>query len=68
MAMVIFIAGFMIGRYFRLSKGKLHITTDQPHQGPVYDYIQPSTARRQENLELTANVAYQASKSITVKH
>ena len=67
LAVVIFIAGFMIGRYFHLSKGKLHITTDQPHQGPVYDYIQPSTAKPQENLELKVNVAYHPSKSITIQ-
>ena len=68
-SIIIFITGFVIGRYFRLSKGKLHITTtDQPHQGPVYDYVQPSTAKPQENLELTANVAYHPSKSITIEH
>ena len=67
MSVVMLIAGFMIGRYFRLSKGKLHITTDQPHQGPVYDYIQPSTAKSQENLELKVNVAYHPSKSITIE-
>ena len=67
-SIAIFIAGFMIGQYFRLSKGKLHITIDQPHQGPVYDYIQPSTANPQENLELKVNVAYHPTKSITVEH
>ena len=67
-SIIIFITGFVIGRYFRFSKGKLHITTtDPPHQGPVYDYIQPSTAKPQENLELTVNVAYHPSKSITVE-
>jgi hypothetical protein len=59
----------MIGRYIRFSKGRLHITTtEQPQQGPVYDYIQPSTVKPQENLELTVNVAYHPSKSITVEH
>ena len=68
MAIIIFIAGFMSGRYFRLSKGTLHITTaDQPHQGPVYDYVQPSMMKCQENLELTINVAYHPSKSITTE-
>ena len=68
-SIIIFIAGFMIGRYVRFSKGKLHITTtNQPHQGPAYDYVQPSTANPQENLELKVNVAYHPSKSITVGH
>jgi hypothetical protein len=41
-----------------ISKGKLHITTaDQPQQGPVYDYIQPSTAKLKKNFELKVNVA-----------
>ena len=67
-AVVIFIAGLMCGRYFQLSKGKQHNTTaDQPHQGPVYDYVQPSTMKRQENLELKVNVAYHPSKSITTE-
>ena len=68
MAVIIFIAGLMCGRYFRLSKGKLHITTaDQPHQGPAYDYVQPSRMKCQENLELKVNVAYHSSKSITTE-
>lgn len=68
MAIVIFIAGFMSGRYCQSSKGALCITaTEQPHQGPVYDYVQPSTMEHQENLEIKVNVAYQTSKSITVE-
>ena len=62
---IIFIAGFVIGRYFRF-KRKFHITTTD--QDPVYDYILPSTAKPQENLELTVNVAYETSKSITIEH
>jgi hypothetical protein len=65
-AIIVFIIGFAIGRYVRFSKGRLHITTaDQPRQGSVYDYIQPTTA---ENLELEINVAYHPTKSITVEH
>jgi hypothetical protein len=68
---IVFIIGFVIGRYVRFSKGRLHCirTTDQPQQGPVYDYIQPTPAKLQENLELEVNVAYHyPSKSITVEH
>jgi hypothetical protein len=64
MATVIFIAGFLIGRYFHFSQCCKRITTDPPHQGPVYDDIQPST---EKNLELRVNVAYSShhpSKSI----
>ena len=66
---IIFIAGFVIGRYFRF-KRKFHITTTDHDQDPIYDYILPiaSTAKPQENLELTVNVAYGASKSITIEH
>jgi hypothetical protein len=67
-AIVMFIIGFMIGRYVRFSKGKLHTTTaDQPQQGPVYDYIQPSTVKPQDNLELKVNVAYHPTKSVTIE-
>ena len=59
----------MSGRYLQLSKRKLPITTtDQPQQGPLYDYVQPSIAQHQENLELKVNMAYQPSKSIAVVH
>jgi prolipoprotein diacylglyceryltransferase len=59
-AIIVFIIGFAIGRYVRFSNGKLYCitTTDQPHQGPVYNYIQSTTAKSQENLELEVNVAY----------
>jgi hypothetical protein len=64
MAIVIFIAGFMIGRYFRFSQHCKHSTTDSPHQGSVYEDVQPST---EENLEPNVNVAYSShhpSKSV----
>ena len=68
-SIIFFIVGFTSGRYFKLSKGKLHITTtDQPQQGPVYDYVQPSTAQCQENLELKVDIAYLPSRSVTVEH
>ena len=68
-SIIIFIVGFMSGRYLRLSERKLPITTtDQPQQGPLYDYAQPSIAQHQENLELKVNMDYQPSKSITVVH
>jgi flagellar basal body-associated protein FliL len=67
-ATVMFIIGLMIGRYLRFSKGKFHITTtDQSQQGPVYDYIQPSTVKPEENLELKVNVAYHPTKSVTIE-
>ena len=59
MAIVIFIAGFAVGRYFRFSQHckRNIITTDPPydHQDPVYVDTQPST---EENLELKVNLAY----------
>ena len=57
----------MSGQYFQLSRGNLHTTTaDQPHQGPVYDNVQPSTMKHQGNLELKVNVAYHPSKWIDI--
>ena len=64
-SIIIFIAGFMFGQYFQLSKGTLHITTaDHPgHQGPVYDTVQPASTL-QENLELNVNVAYHGNTKV----
>ena len=57
-SIIIFIAGFVFGRHFRLSKGTLHITTadHHGHQSPVYDTVQPASTI-QENFELEVNVA-----------
>ena len=70
MAVVVFIAGFVSGRYLQFSNWKLHITrssADQPQQGPIYDYVQPSTMKGQDDLELKVNMSYQPTKSITVE-
>ena len=57
--------GLYVGRKFNKSP---HVTTERPHQVPVYDYVQMSAAnQREQNLKLKKNVAYLPSKSTAVE-
>ena len=68
-SILILISGFMCGLYVSRKFNKSpHVTTERPHQVPVYDYVQMSAAnQRGQNLKLKKNVSYLPSKSTAVE-